>query len=39
MLQNDDVKMKAAIGRFEEHIGFYNFKSDIMAHAEIYWQP
>ena len=35
MLQNDDVKMKAEIGRFEEHIGFYNFKSDIMSHEEI----
>ena len=27
--------MKAEIGRFEEHIGFYNFKSDIMSHEEI----
>ena len=35
MFQNDDVKMKAEIGRFEEHIGFYHFKSDIMSHEEI----
>ena len=35
LLTNDNEKLEAAISRFEEHFNFYNFKTDLLSHAEI----
>ena len=35
LLTNDNEKLEAPISRFEEHFNFYNFKTDLLSHAEI----
>ena len=34
-LTNDNEKLEAAVSRFGEHYVFYNFKTDLLSHAEI----